>query len=48
MFTVFCTYGFRAAMTWVFGLVLPVIFYTFLSGAWFLKVATDAMNQHRH
>ena len=48
LFSLFCTYGFRAAITGVFVLVFPVIFYTFLSGAWFLKVATDAMNQYRH
>jgi hypothetical protein len=44
MFTLFCTYGFRAAITGVFVLILPVIFYIFLSGAWFLKTATAAMN----
>ena len=44
IFTLFCMYGFRAAITGVFVLVFPVIFYVFLSGAWFLKAATDAMN----
>jgi hypothetical protein len=48
MFALFVTHGFRAAVMGIFVLVFPVLFYTFLSGAWFLKLATGAMNQHRH
>jgi hypothetical protein len=48
LFTLFVNYGYTAAITGVFLLVFPAIFYTFLSGAWWLRVATDAMNQYRH
>lgn len=47
LFTLFASHGYEAALTGVFLLVFPAIFYTFLSGAWWLKLATDAMNQHR-
>jgi len=26
---------------------MPVLIYTFLSGAWFLKLAHDAIHRHR-
>jgi hypothetical protein len=48
MFRMICTYGFSAAITGIFVLVFPVLFYTFLSGAWFLKVATDMIGHYRH
>jgi hypothetical protein len=47
MFALFCQHGFRAAVAGIFVLVFPVLFYTFLSGAWFLKLATGAMNHYR-
>ena len=48
VFSVVCTYGFRAVVTGIFVLVFPVLFYTFLSGAWFLKIATDMIGHYRH
>ena len=39
IFNLICAYGYAAALTALFALVLPVVFYTFLSGAWWLKVA---------
>jgi hypothetical protein len=48
VFSFVCTYGFDAAITGIFLLVFPVLFYTFLSGAWFLKVATDMIGHYRH
>ena len=48
VFSVVATYGFTAAITGVFVLVFPVLFYTFLSGAWFLKVASDMIGHYRH
>jgi|SRR5215210_4090355 len=47
MFALICSYGYRAAVIGIFALVFPVLFYTFLSGAWFLKCATGAMNHYR-
>lgn len=48
IFNAICAYGYTAALVALFGVVFPVVFYTFLSGAWWLKVATGAMNQYRH
>jgi hypothetical protein len=48
VYSAFVAYGFSGAMVGIFVLIFPVLFYTFLSGAWFLKVATGAMNQFRH
>jgi hypothetical protein len=48
IFNLICAYGYVAALIALFGLVLPVVFYTFLSGAWWLRIATGAMNQYRH
>ena len=47
VFTLFCAQGYVAALVGLFGVVFPVVFYTFLAGAWWLKVATDAMGQYR-
>lgn len=47
LFNAICTYGYTAAVTAVFALIFPVLLYTFLSGAWFLRVANGAMNQYR-
>ena len=41
-------YGATAAFAAVFGLVLPALAYTFLAGAWFLKLAHGMIGQHRH
>jgi hypothetical protein len=48
IFNRICAHGYIAALVALFTLVLPVVFYTFLSGAWWLRIATGAMNQYRH
>jgi hypothetical protein len=40
-------YGTTAAFTAIFGLVLPALAYTFLAGAWFLKLAHSQISHHR-
>jgi hypothetical protein len=35
-------------MVAIFAVLLPVLFYTFLSGAWFFKLATDALGHYRN
>ncbi|MFY9579617.1 MAG: hypothetical protein WAQ33_09860 [Gaiellaceae bacterium] len=40
------SYGRIAAMPAIFGLLLPVVVYSFLSVAWFLKLTHDAIS-HR-
>jgi len=47
IFNRFCSYGYVPALAALFALVFPVVFYTFLSGAWWLRIATGAMNQYR-
>jgi hypothetical protein len=32
----------------IFGLLLPLLFYTFLSGAWFFRLATETLHRYRH
>jgi hypothetical protein len=39
-------YGKSAAFAAVFGLVLPALAYTFLAGAWFLKLAHGMFRSH--
>ncbi|SRR5712691_1522405 len=41
------SWGQAAAMAAIFGLLLPVVVYTFLAVAWFLKLAHDAINHYR-
>jgi uncharacterized membrane protein len=41
-------YGVAMAWTAIFAVLLPVLFYTFLTGAWFFKLATEAIHRHRH
>jgi hypothetical protein len=41
-------HGHATAMVAIFGVLLPVLFYTFLSGAWFFKLATDALGHYRN
>jgi hypothetical protein len=41
-------HGYATAMVAVFGVLLPVLFYTFLSGAWFFKLATDNLARYRN
>jgi len=39
--------GFAAAMTALFAVLMPVLVYTFLSGAWVVKLAQERIGQHR-
>jgi len=41
-------HGYATAMVAIFAVLLPVLFYTFLSGAWFFKLATDALGHYRN
>ena len=34
-------HGYPGAMAAIFAVLVPILFYTFLSGAWFFKLATD-------
>ena len=40
--------GYVFAWASMFGVLLPVLFYTFLSGAWFFKLATDTLQRYRN
>jgi hypothetical protein len=40
-------FGTAAAFAAIFGLVLPALAYTFLAGAWFLKLAHGQISHHR-
>jgi hypothetical protein len=42
------SYGYATAMAAIFAVLLPVLFYTFLSGAWFFKLAHDTIHRYRH
>jgi hypothetical protein len=39
--------GFAIGMMAIFAVLFPVLVYTFLSGAWFVKLAQERMAQHR-
>ena len=41
-------FGKTVAFIAIFGLVLPALAYTFLAGAWFLKLAHGMISQHKH
>lgn len=45
---IFVGFGRTAAFAGVFGLVLPALTYTFLAGAWVLRLAHGMISQHRH
>jgi hypothetical protein len=32
----------------IFGLLLPLLVYTFLTGAWVFKLVTDTLHRYRH
>ena len=46
--TALTAYGKTAAFAGVFGLVMPALAYTFLAGAWFLKLAHGMFQSHGH
>jgi hypothetical protein len=44
----FWVHGYAGAMAAMFAVLLPILFYTFLSGAWFFKLATDNLARYRN
>jgi len=44
---VLSSYGYAPALASLLGVLMPVLVYTFLTGAWFLKLAHDAIHRHR-
>jgi hypothetical protein len=47
LFNAVAAQGYTAALTGIFFVLLPVLFYTFLSGAWFLKLTHDTISRYR-
>jgi hypothetical protein len=45
---VLASFGFATTMAAMFAVLLPVLVYTFLSGAWVLKLAHDSIHRFRH
>jgi len=39
--------GYFFALAAIFLVLLPILFYTFLSGAWFFKLATETIHRYR-
>jgi hypothetical protein len=48
IFNVFVVHGDATALTGIFLILLPVLVYTFLSGAWVLKIVHDMFSAYRH
>jgi hypothetical protein len=42
------SHGYATALAAIFAVLLPVLFYTFLSGAWVFKLAHDTIHRYRH
>jgi hypothetical protein len=40
--------GYTAALAGIFFILLPVLFYTFLSGAWFIKLTHETISRYRN
>jgi hypothetical protein len=47
VFAALNVHGLAMAVAAVFAVLFPVLVYTFLAGAWFLKLAHDAVNHRR-
>jgi len=48
LFNAVASHGVSAWLAGVFAVLLPVLTYTFLAGAWFLMLVRDAVNAYRH
>ena len=48
LFNAIAAHGVTAALAAIFAVLLPVLIYTFLAGAWFLKLTHDAVGRYRH
>lgn len=42
------SFNYASFLVAMFAVLLPVLIYTFLSGAWVLKLAHDAISHYRH
>ena len=42
------SYGYPPALAAIFAVLMPVLIYTFLSGAWVLKLTADTFQRYRH
>ena len=40
--------GYAGPIAAMFAVLLPVLFYTFLTGAWFFKLATETIGRYRN
>ena len=40
-------HGYAGPMAAIFAVLVPILFYTFLSGAWFIKLATENLARYR-
>ena len=47
LFAALVSHGYAVAFMAIFVILLPVLVYTFLAGAWFLKLAHDMLSQYR-
>jgi hypothetical protein len=45
---VLSNFGYASALAAMFAVLMPVLVYTFLSGAWVLKLTADTFHRHRH
>jgi hypothetical protein len=45
---VFAGFGYPTALAAMFAVLMPVLVYTFLSGAWVLKLTADTFQRYRH
>jgi len=45
---VLSNFGYASALAAMFAVLMPVLVYTFLSGAWVLKLTADTFQRHRH
>jgi hypothetical protein len=48
VFNALAARGLNAAFIGIFAVLFPVLFYTFLSGAWFLRITSNAIARYRN
>jgi hypothetical protein len=48
LLTAFIAQGYTAVLIAVFLIIFPVLVYTFVAGAWLLKLAHDSINHRRY
>ena len=47
LIAVLASYGYAPALASLLGVLMPLLIYTFLTGAWFLKLVHDTFQRHR-